>query len=108
MKRILPIAGGIALVGLIAAAYLNTTGKPKLNVEQDRLMISEVSKGNFQEFIPINGVVLPIQTIYLDAIEGGRVEELYAEDGAMLKKGQPIMKMANTDLELSLANHVSH
>jgi HlyD family secretion protein len=104
MKRILPIAGGVALVGLIAAAYFNTTGKPKLNVEQDRLMISEVSKGNFQEFIPINGVVLPIQTIYLDAIEGGRVEELYVEDGAMLRKGQPIMKMANTDLELSLAN----
>ncbi len=104
MKKILPIAGGVALVGLIAAAYLSSTGKSKLNVEQDRLMITEVSKGNFQEFIPINGVVMPIQTIYLDAIEGGRVEELYAEDGATLRKGQPIMKLANSDLELSLAN----
>ena len=43
MKRILPIVGGVVVVGLVAAAYLNTTGKPKLNVEQDRLMISEVS-----------------------------------------------------------------
>jgi HlyD family secretion protein len=48
--------------------------------------------------------VLPIKTIYLDAIEGGRVEELFVEDGAMMEKDQPIMKLANTDLELDLAN----
>jgi HlyD family secretion protein len=67
-------------------------------------MISEVTKGNFQEFIPINGVVLPIQTIYLDALEGGRVEELYVEDGAVVAKNQPLLKLSNTDLELDLAN----
>ena len=89
MKRIPPIAG---VLGLIASACLNNTGKPKLNVAQDRLMISEDSKRNFQEFILINGLVLPIQTMYLDAIEGGRVEELNAEDGVMLKKGQTMIK----------------
>jgi HlyD family secretion protein len=104
MKKILPIAGGVALVGLIVASYLNTTGNSKLNVEADKIMVTEVTKGNFQEFIPINGVVMPIQTIYLDAIEGGRVEELFVEDGSMVTKGQPIMKLANSDLELSLAN----
>ena len=104
MKRILPIVGGVAVVGLIAAAYMSNTGKTKLNVAQDRLTVSEVSKGNFQEFIPINGVVLPIQTIYLDAVEGGRVEDVLVEDGTMVRKGQPLMKLANTDLELSLAN----
>ena len=104
MKRILPIVGGAVVVGLIATAYLSNTGKTKLNVAQDRLTVSEVSKGNFQEFIPINGVVLPIQTIYLDAVEGGRVEDVLVEDGTMVKKGQPLMKLANSDLELSLAN----
>ncbi|WP_044173017.1 efflux RND transporter periplasmic adaptor subunit [Flectobacillus major] len=104
IKKILPIAGGVALVGLIVASYLNTTGNSKLNVEADKIMVTEVTKGNFQEFIPINGVVMPIQTIYLDAIEGGRVEELFVEDGSMVTKGQPIMKLANSDLELSLAN----
>ena len=104
MKRILPIVGGVVVVGLIAAAYMSNTGKTKLNVAQDRLTVSEVSKGNFQEFIPINGVVLPIQTIYLDAVEGGRVEDVLVEDGTMVRKGQPLMKLANTDLELSLAN----
>ncbi len=48
--------------------------------------------------------MLPQTTIYLDALEGGRVEEKYVEDGAMMKKEQPILRLSNTDLELSLAN----
>jgi HlyD family secretion protein len=103
-KRILPIVGGIAVLGLIAFSYLSGTGKSKLNVEADKIMVSDVTKGNFKEFIPINGVVNPVQTIYLDAVEGGRVEETYVEDGALVAKGQPLMKLANTDLELSLSN----
>src|SRR5690606_18413471 len=45
-----------------------------------------------------------VTTIYLDATEGGRVEEKYVEDGAMMTKGQPILRLSNTDLELSLSN----
>ena len=71
---------------------------------RERITISEVKKGSFQEFIPVNGVVLPVTTIYLDAIEGGRVEEKFVEDGALVKKDQPILRLSNTDLELSLAN----
>ena len=71
---------------------------------QNRITISEIKQGAFQEFIPVNGVVLPLTTIYLDAIEGGRVEEKYVEDGATLKKGDPIIRLSNTDLELNLAN----
>ena len=103
-KRILTITGIAALILLIAFSIYFTAGKSKLDVELDRLTISEIKKGPFQEFIPVNGVVMPLTTIYLDAIEGGRVEEKYAEDGAKLKKGDPILKLSNTDLELSLAN----
>ncbi len=92
MKRILPWVGGVAVVGLIAASYFSTTGKSKLNVEEDKIMISEVSKGSFQEFIPVNGIVMPIQTIYLDALEGGRVEELYVEDGAIVKNPEQVYR----------------
>jgi HlyD family secretion protein len=104
LKRLLTIAGIVSIVGLIGFSIYNSGGKSKLNVESDKMMISEVSKGNFKEFIPINGVVNPIQTIYLDAIEGGRVDEIYVEDGSIVAKGQPLMKLANTDLELSLSN----
>lgn len=103
-KRILTIAGIAGLVLLIAASIYFTTGKSKLNVDAERITVSEVSKGPFQEFIPVNGVVLPMTTIYLDAVEGGRVEEKYVEDGSMVKKGQPILRLSNTDIELSLVN----
>lgn len=98
------IAGIAAVVILVGGSILFTSGKSKLNVDTERITISEITKGPFQEFIPVNGVVMPITTIYLDAIEGGRVEQKFVEDGAEMKKGQPIMKLANTDLELSLAN----
>jgi HlyD family secretion protein len=98
------IAGITGVVLLVGSSIFFTSGKSKLNVDTERITISEVKKGAFQEFIPVNGVVLPLSTIYLDAIEGGRVEEKYVEDGAMLKKGDPILRLSNTDLELSLAN----
>jgi HlyD family secretion protein len=47
---------------------------------------------------------MPLTTIYLDALEGGRVEEKFVEDGAVMKKGDPILRLSNTDLELSLIN----
>ena len=103
-KRILTIAGIAGIVLLIAGSYYFTSGKSRLNVDTERITISEITKGPFQENIPVNGIVLPVTTIYLDAIEGGRVEELYVEDGTIMKKGQPILRLANTDLELSLSN----
>lgn len=101
-KRLLTIGGIVAIAALIGGSYYFTSGKSKLNVDTERITISEVKKGPFQEFIPVNGVVLPLTTIYLDASEGGRVEEKFVEDGAIMKKGQPIMRLSNTDLALSL------
>ncbi len=103
-KKLLTIAGILGIVALLAASYYFTSGGAKLNVDTERITISEVTKGPFQVTIPVNGVVMPITTIYLDAMEGGRVEEKYVEDGAVMKKGQPIMRLSNTDLELSLVN----
>jgi HlyD family secretion protein len=101
-KRILTIAGIAAVCGLIAASLYFTSGKSRLNVDTERITISEIKKGSFQEFIPVNGIVLPVTTIYLDAMEGGRVEEKYVDDGTEMKKGQPILRLSNTDLELGL------
>ncbi|MEJ8844928.1 efflux RND transporter periplasmic adaptor subunit [Lacibacter sp. H375] len=103
-KRILTIAGITAIVALIAASVYFTSGKSKLNVDTERITIGEIKTAAFHEFITLNGVVLPESTIYLDAMEGGRVEEKFVEDGAMMTKGQPILRLSNTDLELQLAN----
>ena len=103
-KKIAMIAGGAIIVILILLVIYSSTGNSKLNIDKERITISNVKDGNFQENIPVNGVVLPIKTIYLDAMEGGRVEERFVEDGAMMKKGEPIIRLSNTDLELSLVN----
>ncbi|GAA4902271.1 efflux RND transporter periplasmic adaptor subunit [Mucilaginibacter defluvii] len=103
-KRITTIAGIAGIVLLVSGSIYFTSGKSKLNVDTERITVSEIKKGPFQEFIPVNGVVMPKTTIYLDAVEGGRVEKLFVEDGTTMKAGQPILKLTNTDLELSLAN----
>lgn len=103
-KKIITGGSILGVLLLIIGSYYLTSGKSKLNVNTERITISEVKNGTFKEFIPVNGIVLPLTTIYLDAIEGGRVEEKFVEDGAMMKKDDPILKLANTDLELSLSN----
>jgi HlyD family secretion protein len=103
-KRIALLGGAILIVGLMASGYLLGSGKSRVKVALSNLVIADIKKGPFQEFIPVNGVVMPITSIYLDAAEGGRLEEKFVEDGAFLKKGEPILKLSNTDLELSLAN----
>ncbi len=103
-KRILTISGIAGIFILLGAALKFASGNSKLNVDAERITISEVTRNTFQEFIPVNGIVMPVTIIYLDAIEGGRVEEKFVEDGSFIKKGQPILRMSNTDLELSLAN----
>lgn len=107
-KRIITIASVAGIILLIGASYYFTSGKSKLNVDVDRITISEVKQGPFQENIPVNGTVMPVTTIYLDAIEGGRVEEKYVEDGTMMKKGDPILRLSNTDLELNLLSQQSN
>ena len=102
VKKLVTIGVSVAIVLLIAVSYYTTSGKSRLNVEIERITVSEVTNGTFQEFIPVNGVVLPLTTIYLDASEGGRVEEKYVEDGTVMKKGQPILRLSNTDLLMTM------
>jgi HlyD family secretion protein len=74
----------------------------KLNVEKERITISEVRQAPFQEYIPVTGTVEPIQTFYLDLSDGGRVTQKFVEEGAMLKIGDPIIKLDNPNLSLQV------
>lgn len=103
-KKVITIGVILVVAFLIGGSIYYASGGSRLNVNTERITISEVKKGAFREYIPVNGIVMPISTIYLDAVEGGRVEEIFAEDGAMMKKGDPILRLSNTDLEFSLAN----
>ena len=103
-SKLVTIGGVVAIIVLIIYVIISTSGGAKLAVNKERISISTIKNDIFQENIPVSGVVLPITTIYLDAVEGGRVEEKFVEDGAIMKKGDPILRLSNTDLELSLIN----
>ncbi len=77
----------------------------KLNVDASKITIEEVKRDVFQDYIAVQGVVEPIQTIFLDAVEGGRVEEKLREEGSMLKKGDPIIRLSNNNLILEISNN---
>ncbi len=98
------LAAVVLLLALVAASLLTAAGTAKLNVDPERLTISEVTRGPFQEFVSVDGAVMPIKTIYLDAPEGGSVQRILVEDGATLQPGQPIIQLANTDLQLEMVN----
>jgi len=78
---------------LLFGSTMNT-----FRTERDKLTIGEVTAGKFDDYITINGVVAPIATIYMDAYEGGRVSEKLIEEGAMVKKGDIILKLENRAL----------
>jgi len=98
---------GIVGIFILVVGYmlLFQTGGSTLNVKAERVTISPVKKGPFQEFISIIGNVLPHNTIYLDAVVGGRVEKIYLEAGSRVKKGDKILKLSNTNLLMTLLSN---
>jgi len=94
----------IAAIFVIFVLYSLIFGdkSSKLNVETEKIIVSPVTRGPFQEFIAVTGTVIPIKTIYLDATEGGRVEKIYLEAGSYVNKEDKILKLANTNLILDV------
>ncbi|MFK7845008.1 MAG: efflux RND transporter periplasmic adaptor subunit [Rhodothermales bacterium] len=103
-RRIALIGGVTLFILLVAYGIWSQGGGTKLRVEQDKLTISTIDRGAFQEYIPVIGSVEPLRTVFLDAAEGGRVDEIYVEEGATLAAGDPIVKLTNNDLLLDLLN----
>lgn len=100
--RVWVIAGVAA--ALLAALLLFWWLAPRPGtqaVAAERLTIAAVQRGTFEDYIPLRTRVTPLLTVYIDAIEGGRVEKVLVEDGAMLAKGQPIALLSNAELQLS-------
>ena len=75
-----------------------------MRVDREKISFGTVEKGMFNDYITIIGRVEPISTIYLDAIEGGRVEEKIIEEGAMVKEGDVILRLENRQLFQTILN----
>lgn len=102
LKNISLIAGGIAVISLIFYSFFFADKRTKLYVERNKITISEVEYGVFQDFIPVTGGVLPKNTRFLDAKEGGIIQFIEKETGDMVYKGDVIMRLTNSSLELSV------
>lgn len=103
-KKIALFAGVTVLAVFLIYTVLFADHTASLNVKNDRLTIGQVSSGNFQEFIAIDGNVEPLKTIYLDMVEGGRVEKLYTDDGRKINAGDTILKISNSTLQIDFLN----
>lgn len=97
------VGGGIFLLFIIYLLFLRD-GNSRLYIDPSRLTIAEVRHEPFQEFIPVDGVVQPIRTVFIDAVQGGRVEAIYVTDGTLLKAGDSILRLSNPNMELDYMN----
>jgi HlyD family secretion protein len=93
------ITAGIAL--LLIWFFKPDAGRA-LKVKNDRIVVSAVSSGEFDDYIPVRGQIAPLKTVFLDAIEGGRVEAIYVEDGIQVVAGDLIIELSNTQLQLDV------
>jgi HlyD family secretion protein len=94
------IGAGAALV-LALLFWWFMPGAGSQTVTKNRLTISTVQTGRFEDFIPLRAKVTPLLTVYIDSIEGGRVDKVLVEDGTDVVAGQPIAMLSNAELQLS-------
>ncbi|NVJ99855.1 MAG: efflux RND transporter periplasmic adaptor subunit [Alphaproteobacteria bacterium] len=104
-KKVGIAAVAVAAVGFIATMMMDASGGRSFRVDESRIVVSNVTTGTFEDFIPVRGRVTPLKTVFLDAIEGGRVERVLVEDGAMLKAGDMIVELSNTGLQLDVTRN---
>ena len=102
-KHVPYIAGGgllVALIGWMIFGDHSTT----VRVESDGLTISEVTSAEFKDYVRLNGTVVPIQVVQISPEEGGIVMEKVAEEGSTVKKGDVIVRLSNSNLDLQILN----
>jgi HlyD family secretion protein len=99
-KRIVWIIGSTLVVSLLVYQLIFADKRSSLNVDKEKITVSEVTQGIFDEFIVVSGVVQPIKTYRIDAIEGGYVKEKVIEGGTTVKAGDVILKLDNNRLQM--------
>src|SRR6185312_9260729 len=99
-KRLATYSGIAVFVVCIAYLFIFADRRSKLKIEKDKVTISDVHRGVFQEFIPQTGTVEPSRTFFLDAIEGGNIKRIVSESGTMLKQGDVILELTNLNREI--------
>lgn len=101
LKKAMPFAIGAVVVGALAWGIFGNH-KATLRVDARSVVVAEVTRGDFNDFVRVNGQVQPITTIQLAPLEGGVVEERLVEEGSMVRKGEVILRLSNSQLNLQI------
>ena len=96
------LGGGLLLAVILFFIFRDWTST--IRVDRERITIAPVFRGVFNDFITNDGTAAPISTVFLDAYEGGKVEEILLEEGSMLHKGDVIIRLINNDINLNILN----
>ncbi|MCC3861277.1 efflux RND transporter periplasmic adaptor subunit [Pseudemcibacter aquimaris] len=95
-------AAGLITLTVIYMIFDSVSGGRTFRVEESRLVVSTVTSGVYEDYIPIRGKVTPLTTVFVSATEGGRVERILVEDGAIVNQGQAIVELSNPTLQLEV------
>ncbi len=104
-KRIIMVSSMSIFVFLVLRFIVFGDHSSKYNVQTERITVYTVEEAPFQEFIPVTGTVIPIQTVYLDAVEGGQVEQIHLEAGSFVEQDDVILTLVNARQSLELQSH---
>jgi HlyD family secretion protein len=89
-------------VSLLVFFIATLDSSTSFTLDGQRIRTGEVSTGIYEDFIPLRAAVEPERTVYLDAIEGGRVDDVFVEEGSFVEEGQPLFGLSNTSLQLDV------
>jgi HlyD family secretion protein len=97
------LLGVVALILMILAGMLLLgPAQRSVSIPAASLTIAAAERGVYHDIIPLTGEVVPHDTVYLDAVEGGRIEHILVQAGDSVTKGQPLVELNNTALELDV------
>lgn len=97
------IAAAAALAALLVWTVLGTTANT-MTVDASDITVSDVTRGKFDDYVRLNGQVLPIQVVQISPEEGGIVRETVVEEGTRVRKGDVILRLSNSNLDLQILN----
>ena len=91
----------LMITASLAYLFASRSGKSRLKVDPSRMTFSKIGYGEFREYYPFDAKVEPVTSVYLDVEAGGRVDQIFAEGGKFVKKGDLILRFSNAQLQRS-------
>ncbi len=106
LRVVMAVTGAVLLI-LLVGRLLSGSGERTVRLPAAQVTVATVEQGIFHDLIPLRASVVPRETVYIDAIDGGRVDRVLVEPGDMVRAGQPMLELSNTNLALQVIQQES-